>query len=302
MNMTAVLLVVVSAFIHASWNFISKNRRVNASSFFLATIFVSIILAPMIWLYQDMIPHLPIVFWLFLLGAGISETVYYVALVNAYKSGDLSVAYPLLRAIPVILVAVISLLIRDGHQPQGWGLAGIFVVAAGCLLLPLNSFRNFKISSYLTFTCLFALLAGLGTTGYSLIDDRALRLLNGLAGNGGSPTGIALFYLEFHLISTAAIMLVYILAVPTERQRLRAAIPRQLLSSAGTGILVMGAYGLVLVAMSLSSSVSYIVAFRQLSIPIGALLGMTVQKEPRHFPRLAGISLVFAGLILVAVA
>jgi uncharacterized membrane protein len=59
---------------------------------------------------------------------------------------------------------------------------------------------------------------------------------------------------------------------------------------------------LVLAAMTLSSSVSYVVAFRQLSIPLGALIGMTLQNEPRHLPRMVGVGIVSLGLIVVAIA
>jgi uncharacterized membrane protein len=54
--------------------------------------------------------------------------------------------------------------------------------------------------------------------------------------------------------------------------------------------------------MAYASNVSYIVAFRQLSIPLGALLGVWVQKEPAGLPKLLGVGVVFGGLILVGLA
>ncbi len=69
-----------------------------------------------------------------------------------------------------------------------------------------------------------------------------------------------------------------------------------------TGLLIMGTYGLVLTAMAYASNVSYIAAFRQLSIPLGAILGILVQKEPSYPTKLASVGIIFTGLILIALA
>jgi drug/metabolite transporter (DMT)-like permease len=58
-------------------------------------------------------------------------------------------------------------------------------------------------------------------------------------------------------------------------------------------------YGLVLVAMPLARDVSYVSAFRQVSIPIGALLGILALKEPAYPFKLAGTGILFVGLVLV---
>jgi len=245
---------------------------------------------------------LPAVFWLLVVLTGLFEAIYYISLTSAYQTGDLSVAYPLLRAIPVVLVALISLVIQDGRQPEGIGWLGILLVALGCLLLPLASFRKINLESYLTLSCMYALLAGLGTTGYSLVDDRALRLLQGYQVGELGRAGTAIFYLEVQAASTLAFMGLYLLINRAEGRRLTTVIPGQLGMAARTGFMVSATYALVLVAMSLASSVSYVVAFRQQSIPIGAVLGMALQAEPRHPPRMVGIGLVFVGLVLVAAA
>ena len=60
-------------------------------------------------------------------------------------------------------------------------------------------------------------------------------------------------------------------------------------------------YGIVLWAMAYATDVSYIVAFRQLSIPLGALLGIMVLRESAPWPKICGVALAFAGLVLVAI-
>jgi uncharacterized membrane protein len=63
----------------------------------------------------------------------------------------------------------------------------------------------------------------------------------------------------------------------------------------------MSTYGLVLAAMAYVTDVSYVAAFRQLSIPIGAVLGLTFQQEPRYRPKVIGIGVVSIGLVLVGI-
>ena len=53
--------------------------------------------------------------------------------------------------------------------------------------------------------------------------------------------------------------------------------------------------------MGFVTNVSYVVAFRQISIPLGALVGVFALKEPRYRPKFAGVLIMFAGLILVGI-
>ena len=70
---------------------------------------------------------------------------------------------------------------------------------------------------------------------------------------------------------------------------------------AGIGALLgFGAYWLILWAYQLSPFASYNVAFRQLSIIIGAILGFVLFKEKGIYVRITGAILITAGLILIA--
>ena len=68
-----------------------------------------------------------------------------------------------------------------------------------------------------------------------------------------------------------------------------------------SGIAIFAAYTLVLIAMGFARNVTYVVAFRQMSVPLGVLLGLAVLGEPLNPPKLAGVLAVTAGLVLVAV-
>ena len=64
------------------------------------------------------------------------------------------------------------------------------------------------------------------------------------------------------------------------------------------GVFAAFAYALVLLAMNHVSNVSFVQAFRQLSLPIGAFLGYLILKEKITRSRWIGLGLIMAGLLL----
>ena len=64
-----------------------------------------------------------------------------------------------------------------------------------------------------------------------------------------------------------------------------------------TGVFSSSAYALILLAMPLVTNVSYIQAFRQMSLPLGVLAGVFILKEPCGKVKLFGIILIVIGLI-----
>ena len=58
-------------------------------------------------------------------------------------------------------------------------------------------------------------------------------------------------------------------------------------------------YTLVLISLGFVSNVSYVVAFRQISVPLGTVLGILILKEPAYVSKYIGVVVVFAGLVLV---
>ena len=52
--------------------------------------------------------------------------------------------------------------------------------------------------------------------------------------------------------------------------------------------------------MGLVTNVSFIQAFRQLSLPIGVALGIVILKEKISLPKIIGVALLLAGLVLSA--
>ena len=53
--------------------------------------------------------------------------------------------------------------------------------------------------------------------------------------------------------------------------------------------------------MAYVTDISYVAGFRQLSIPLGAGLGIVFLKEPCPAAKIAGIAVLFIGLVLIGV-
>jgi drug/metabolite transporter (DMT)-like permease len=58
-------------------------------------------------------------------------------------------------------------------------------------------------------------------------------------------------------------------------------------------------YALVLISMVFVDNVSYVVAFRQLSIPTTVLFGVYLLKEPAGLPKFIGSFTILCGIALV---
>ncbi|MGB1252787.1 MAG: multidrug DMT transporter permease [Candidatus Promineifilaceae bacterium] len=301
MTLTAAALIITSAFMHAGWNYVSKRRSPSLAFFWIAAISGALVMTPNFWLYRQALGQIPPAVWGWICATGVAQAIYVTGLAGAYKRGDISLAYPLARALPVLFVAVISILLGKGDQIRQVGLFGMALISIGCVILPLKSFRQIKLRDYFDGVYAMALVAAIGTTGYSLIDDQALRLLRQTPTLGLSSVQITLLFISFQVTSTA-VMLSFVtwLHAPTRRE-LRRLLQDRALVRVGllTGVVIMATYGLVLAAMGYVTNVSYVAAFRQLSIPIGAMMGLVLQNEPRFVPKLIGIGIVSIGLILV---
>jgi len=301
MEFTAVALIIVSAFTHAGWNLLGKHEHPTLAFFLVATVIGTLALSPMVLPVAPAVLRFPASVWLPLTLGGLFQCLYYTSLSAAYRCGELSVVYPIARAFPLVFVALGSFLLGRGDTISSTCLTGGALIMAGCFVLPQASFGDIRPSGYLNRASAAALIVALCTVVYSLADDHCIRLLSPLTGQGLSSFRLSLLYLLVQNLTSIGFMCLMVLFRAKGRQRLRHVATRRLKNAAITGIGVSGTYSLVLTAMNFASDITYVVAFRQLSIPVGALMGMGILKESRTAPKFAGIFIMSIGLVLVAV-
>ena len=301
MSLTAAILLIISAVTHAGWNYISKKEHPTASFYLVANTMGVICVLPILLFYGSQILLVPRSVWIFITLSGFFLATYMAILAGAYRAGDMSIAYPLARSLPVIFVFLITLIFGEGKPLGIWGLSGIILVIAGCMILPLKTLHQLRFSNYKNLCCLLAMLAAVGIAGYTVIDDTALRHLRENPGKLWGPVDATLVYMVLEGISCSIWQLLIVACNSRERRSLNEVLNDYKGAAAITGIGIYLTYGLVLASMNFVTNVSYVAAFRQLSIPLGALFGMVLLKEPRYAPKVIGVVLIFLGLALVGV-
>lgn len=298
MTTIATILLIISAVTHAGWNVISKKEHPTQAFYLVANTMGVVCVSPFLLYYSDLLPFVPSSVWVIVGLSGFFLAAYLEALAGAYRTGDISIAYPLVRSLPVVFVFLITLVLGNGRPPGGWFLGGSILIVFGCIFLPLKAFDDFHFSNYMNLCCLLALLGAVGVAAYTVADDMALRSLRALPGNPVGPVPGTLIYMVLEGISCSIWQALFVLVDRRERRDLPKVLKSYKGSAALTGLGIYLTYGIVLVSMNYVSNVSYVAAFRQLSVPLGALFGMALLKEPRHLPKLFGIATIFLGLVM----
>jgi drug/metabolite transporter (DMT)-like permease len=112
-----------------------------------------------------------------------------------------------------------------------------------------------------------------------------------------SITEISFLYLAFEAFTTVLWLVIVFGATRGVRGTWR---ETRILQPVVMGVMIYVTYGIVLVSMAFAADVSYIVAFRQVSLPIGVVLGLVLLKERGGWLRLGSTVVMVAGLMLVA--
>jgi drug/metabolite transporter (DMT)-like permease len=278
----ALLLVLFAAICHSTWNLLVKadSRRLEIQSG--ALVVGTLICAPVLLFFSP--SELTGRAWAMVVLSALFETGYVLALSTAYGAGELSLVYPIARGSAPVLVAPVAVWLL-GERLSLQGLAGIGLVVLG--ILTSHGAGGLAAARTHGRAVAWALLTGMFIAAYSLVNK---------VGVGLAP--VVLY--AFLVFATNAIA-VHIVAwlrtgsVPTLRRN--AAWGRIAL----VGTLMMSAYLAVLTAMSLAR-VSYVVAAREVSVVIAALMGAVALRE-RHSPwRIAGAATIFVGLCALALA
>lgn len=297
MQPIAIILILISVFMHATWNLIGK-RRSPTTAFFLVSNCVGVLcFSPVLFIYWDQFLLIPKEVWLLIGITGIFQGIYFAGLANAYQRGDMSVAYPLARSTSVVFVVLAVFLLGRGGQISTLCIIGMVLVVVGCFTLPMKRFSDLRLKNYLNLFCLFALITAIASAGYSVVDDESLRRLRDIHLTARDS---ALIYIVLEATSTSLCLALLVVFRKAGRQDIRDVLRDGKRAAALTGIIVFITYTLVLISMAYVDDISYVVAFRQLSIPIGALMGVFILREARTVPKLLGVIMVLTGAVLVA--
>jgi drug/metabolite transporter (DMT)-like permease len=127
---SVVLLIFFAAALHASWNVLIKSESDNSTN--TALIVAGSAIIGVVFLPFVPLPLRPC--WPYLGASVVIHIIYFSLLLLAYKKGDMSLVYPLMRGLPPVLTAVAaSILLFEVLSLRGW--LGIALVSSGALML-----------------------------------------------------------------------------------------------------------------------------------------------------------------------
>ena len=223
----------------------------------------------------------------------VTLVVYIMALVKAYQYADIGVIYPMIRALPILIVAVVTTLLGQSLVWLQW--LGFILITLGCLIIPLQRFKQFYVGAYLNKGVFWSLIAAFGTTAYSIIDKSALTIATHVSDSILANQYTALFYLGVQF----TMMLPPLLICCCYKCDITPIIQawRMKYSAGLAGIVMAITYCLVLQAMITTSNVTIVVALRQISIVFGLIMGMIFLGESWYLTRSVGVGLIVLGLI-----
>ncbi|TKB07782.1 multidrug DMT transporter permease [Desulforhopalus sp. IMCC35007] len=300
MTVTAMILVIISACMHASWNLFSKRQSPTIGFFQLATLGTVVWFSPIFIITTDLVAEITFSLWTILLVAGFFQAIYYTGLASAYARGALSIAYPLARSFPLLILMALTLITGRGSDLSTLAVIGFIAIVTGALLLPMNSFADFRLVNYFNSSSAFAILAAIGTAGYSFVDDIGMNQLK-LVPNEAEGWVRAMLYLVLECIFTAFWLQILMQFTKKSTAHFLSSWRSLLKPALLAGFAIGATYGIILLAMTHSKNVSYVVGLRQLSIPIGTIMGVLILKEKGSAPRFFGVGVLFIGLVLVAI-
>ena len=205
---------------------------------------------------------------------------YYYGLTTAYKFGDLSLIYPIARGISPVIVTFFAFFWID--ERLSWvEMSGVLLISSGILFLGLRSLSNEKSITALV----FALTTGMLIAAYSVTDGFGVRL-----------TENPLSYIVWLFIAEGFVVF-YIFG--RFRLRLLKSSLSEILLGFFAGVVSTVAYGLALYAKSLAP-LGIVTALRETSVIIATLIGVLWFKEKPIGYRIGAASIVFCGIIFLA--
>lgn len=294
MSNTILLMVLLSCFFHAGWNLASRHWRDREGFVWGVVVWSGLwAIATLPWSANHLVWSSALLPWVLMTGGGLG--IYYICLRQAYRQGEVTLVYPLIRSAPLWVALISAAFLGEDFHPVAW--IGLLAAMGGVFLLPLErlhwrALAGWKIG-WTSPATLFALAASLGTSIYTLSDKMAMTQATDW---GAGPL--------FRALTVPLGLAVWAMV---ERSGAYGGFNWQRMSAlgvpvwvtAGSGFCLFAAFSLVVSAL-IEGGAGRVLAITNLGVVLGALGGIYLLKERRALgPRLAGLGLTVLGILLL---
>ncbi len=284
---TALLAIGLSVLMHVAWNLLARHVTARCNFLWWGLLIHLLVLGP--WALWRLVldSHWNSELLVAMLISAAANTLYFIALRQAYRFAPVALVYPLARSSPILIALWAWLLF--GHTLSTMALVGITVSVAGLWLLAGSGSKGDSAHAIP-----WAMLAALCTSVYSLSDKVAVGHLPGFGAQlGFISVGYAASFVGLSLVQYRQ----HRHFVPPCRPALR-----YLLLG---GVFIGTAYALVVRAM-LELPAAYVVAYTNTGIVLATLLSVGLFRERQYWRRrllatvVVGVGLLVLGLDIYA--
>ena len=304
MTLFALILILASIAMHSLWHFLGKSSGRMSFAFFSIFSFSLFCSSLPLALLSGVLFKIPTDILKYCMAGGLFGMACDFGLIYAYKYSDISLVYPMARALPVFLTMLLTSLFGWGDKLSWIAITGMMIIFFGCLLMAISA-NGTGMSSrekiyFIRKGLPGILIAALCTTGYSIVDSIGIKMMMNFAAeqNTGKILAAGAYLCAREIFATVTLTSAALLVRVCGKEK---GAYRNLLKSYHpylAGFFAAGAYFLILVAMSDVTNVSFVQAFRQLSLPLSAFLGWYILKEKITYVRWIALVMIMAGLII----
>jgi len=278
-TLTVSFAVLLAALLHASWNAMIKGSRDVLLDTAGIVVGAGLITLPFLFV----VPFPAAAAWPFILASVVIHLAYYWLMVSAYRVGDLSLVYPLMRGVAPLITGVLGIVaLRELPGPLAW--FGMLLVSFGVFALAFRALGHAP-----------SRLA----IGYALTNAVVIAVYTVVDGLGARTSGNAWSYIAWLFVLDAFPFSLFMLA--RHRQRFLsylAAHPDRGLLGGG---LSAAAYAISVWAMT-QAPVALVASLRETSVLFATLIGAHLLHERLTPRRWAGVIAVVAGVIALKAA
>jgi len=278
MPLEVTLAVLGAAAAHATWNAMIKSSSDVQFDMALVVLFAGVATLPFLPFVAMPSPAV----WPYIAASMTIHIAYYVALVGAYRAGDLSHGYPIMRGFaPLIVSLCAAFWLGEVPRPMVW--VGVLLICGGVLSLGFAGFhwRESRVSTQ------WALANAVIIAAYTLVDAAGARA-------AATPETYVVWL--FVLDALPFPLIVFLLKGKELLSYTRQFWLRGLIG----GTLSAVAYAVVLWAMT-RAPVAAVAALRETSVIFAALIGVWLLQEGHLARRVAGAVTVAAGVIALKI-
>lgn len=295
MPVSALVLVIVAALVHAGWNFAAKKAQGNHHFACMTAVGVSLLWLPAVFVVGlDELPQWGWQAWVATGASAVVHLAYFNALLAGYRAADMTVVYPVARGTGPLISALVAVAVLDEHLGVGGALglagvvAGILLMAAGPAFLAKGAGHDPAAQHRRKLGIAWGALTGATIATYSVIDGYAVKVL-------------ALSPILYDYFCNLLRVPVSLPAVLRDRAGFLPALRRQWKHALVVAIGAPTAYILVLYALKLAP-LSRVAPARELSMLFAALIGGQLLGEGERGWRIAGAVLIALGVAALAMA